>query len=112
MIDLSRVDRWEDVGAATEFDVRKAKLVTVGARQISVVRTEDAWYAVKDICPHAGVSLHGGEVVDQGGLLGLRCPGHGWIFALETGESQAIGTEARVACYPVKVTDGRVLLGI
>lgn len=49
---------------------------------IVVVRTSAGVVAYEDACPHAGWRLSEGEVMDGQ----LECPGHGWVFALATGQ--------------------------
>jgi NAD(P)H-dependent nitrite reductase small subunit len=106
------VDRWEDVGPADGFTHRKGKEVRIGARQIAVFRENDTFYAIKNICPHAAELLHFGTVEEIDGRLAIKCPAHGWCFALEDGKSAMVGIESRVASYPVKIEDGRVLIGV
>ena len=106
------VDRWEDVGAVDDFTHHKGKEVKIGARQIAVVRDNDSFFAVKNICPHAAEQLHFGKVEEIEGRLAIKCPAHGWCFALDDGQSIMVGIESRVASYPTKVEDGRVLIGI
>ena len=62
MAEARPVDRWEDVGATDDFTHRKGKEVKIGARQIAVFRENDAFYAIKNICPHAAELLHFGSV--------------------------------------------------
>ncbi len=38
----------------------------------------------------------------------VTCPLHNWVFDLSTGE--AVGEDARIATYPVRIEAGRVLL--
>ena len=97
--------RWEDVGASNEWEAGVGRLVRIGARQIGVYFHGDEWFALKDICPHAGVELHSGRIVDGQ----IECPAHGWRFDLRTGECDF---GASVANYPVQIIDGRVLVGV
>lgn len=74
------------------------KLVQVGKIQIGVFNVDGAFYAYRNVCPHAGapvcVGRIGGTSLPSGvyeyrfGLEGciLRCPWHGWEFDLRTGE--------------------------
>jgi 3-phenylpropionate/trans-cinnamate dioxygenase ferredoxin subunit len=75
--------------------------------------------AVRNRCPHHGAPLCRGQVLERiGGAPGryalsgrevLRCPWHGWEFDLETGRSLD-EPSMRVAVYPARVADGRVLV--
>lgn len=98
--------RWTDVGASDEWAVGSSKRVTIGARRIGVWRRgDDHWSALKDVCPHAGAALSDGQVDDHCAV----CPLHGWRFDLDTGQGPG---DASVACYPVRVVDGRVEVGV
>jgi len=94
---------WADVGAVDDWLEDQARLVTIGKRRIGVYRRSDGWYAVKDICPHAGAPLHEGQVVNGA----IVCPRHGWAFDLATGA----GPGCHVANYPVRLAAGRVQIG-
>lgn len=91
---------WVVVGRIGEWPEDGGRLVTVGARRIGVYRHAGAWYALKDACPHAGVSLVRGPVCQ--GTVG--CVGHGWRFALADGSIASGPRGFRVATYPVRVT--------
>lgn len=100
---------WTAVGRAAEWPEEGGRLVTVGARRIGVYRHAGGWYALKDVCPHAGVSLVRGPVKDGA----VQCVGHGWRFSLASGEVVAGPKGFRVATYPVRTTpDGAVEIGL
>lgn len=104
----SRPVEWKPVGKASEWPEQGGKQVQIGARRIGVYRWAGSWYALKDICPHAGVQLSRGPV-EAGKVM---CVGHGWLFDLATGEAEGMGGFA-VATYPVRVTDdGAVEVGV
>lgn len=96
---------WTPVGPATEWPEDGGKQVHIGARRIGVYRHKGQWRALKDICPHAGVQLSRGPV-DDGKVM---CVGHGWLFNLETGEAEGMGSGWSVATYPVRVTEAGVV---
>lgn len=99
---------WKPVGQASEWPAQGGKQVQIGARRIGVYRWADRWYALKDICPHAGVQLSRGPV-EHGKVM---CIGHGWLFDLETGEVDGM-PGIGVATYPVRITEqGGVEVGV
>ncbi|MBA3686810.1 MAG: Rieske 2Fe-2S domain-containing protein [Planctomycetes bacterium] len=100
--------RWTPVGNAADWPAEGAKLVTVGPRKIGVYQHAGAWYALKDMCPHAGVGLSKGPIADKM----VMCVGHGWRFNLETGKVLGIPGDWRVGTYPVRVVDGVVEIGV
>lgn len=104
---MSEDVRWNPVGQAGEWRDGQGRVVTVGARRIAVFRTGDRFRALKDACPHAGVSLamgyvHADEVV---------CPAHAWAFSLDDGRCTQGPANCSAASYPVRVVDGHVEVG-
>ena len=100
--------RWTVVGQAAEWPVEGGRLVTVGARRIGVYRHQGQWYALKDVCPHAGVSLVKGPVQD----LEIMCVGHGWSFRLDTGDIARGPGGFSVPTYAVREREGVVEVGL
>ncbi len=100
--------RWTPVGQAADWAEDSGRLCLIGARRLGVYRHGGAWYALKDICPHAGVSLVKGPVAD----MTVMCVGHGWTFRLDTGDIAKGPGGFSVPTYPVRVTDGVVEVGI
>jgi phenylpropionate dioxygenase-like ring-hydroxylating dioxygenase large terminal subunit len=69
---------------------------------------------MRDICPHRGVPLSAGKILDDGAV---QCPNHGWEFTEEGVcrliPSQVPGqtldcTKIRVRAWPVKEQDGLI----
>jgi len=59
----------------------KPQKITVGAKEVCVVRVADEVFAVADICTHADASLAEGEVSGEK----IECWLHGAEFDLRTG---------------------------
>lgn len=108
--------RWEDVGAVTDWEPDSARQVRIGARRVGVYRVRDEWFAMKDICPHAGLSICAGA--DRAGAVDeavATCSAHGWRFDLRTGEqvdAELLGGGSRCTTYPVRIAEQRVLVGV
>jgi nitrite reductase/ring-hydroxylating ferredoxin subunit len=100
--------RWMDAGAAADLAEDRGRVVQIGARRIGVYRHRGQLYALKDICPHAGVSLAKGPVA-HGTVL---CVGHGWTFDLATGDIRTGPQHFSVATYPVREHAGRIQVGV
>ena len=110
---------WRDVAAADLADGAH-RIELEDGRGLVVVRRQDQWWALRDICPHQGARLSGGAVSGRvpACLPGeeitmvydepvLVCPWHGWEYDLTTG--QCLHDQAtRARAYEVKVEDGRV----
>jgi nitrite reductase/ring-hydroxylating ferredoxin subunit len=109
-----------DVGDESEFDDGRLRIVDVGGKELGVLRWGEAWYAVRNVCPHLGAPVCLGRVqplvtaagahslvVDRARPV-LMCPWHRWEFDLDTGA--AIGGRDAIRRYAVSVDGGRVLV--
>lgn len=96
---------WIDIGSLDDVPLRGARLVRTWAGCVAVFRTAEAEvFAASNACPHKGGPL------SEGIVHGTRvtCPLHNWVFDLETGA--ALGEDARIATFPVRVEAGRILI--
>jgi len=113
------VKNWHDIGTVEQLERDGRLIARVGGREIGVVSTPDGLRALRNRCPHQGGALCLGTVAERlvgspgryqlGGTTMLRCPWHGWEFSVESGLC-ADDPSKRVATYPVRVDDGRVLV--
>lgn len=109
MSDSTPNQQWAKVGAAADWPEDTGKLVQVGARRIGVYRHQGRWFALKDMCPHAGVALHHGPLHEGT----VTCIAHGWRFELASGRCVGMGDSYKVNTYPVRITlDGAVEIAI
>ena len=101
---------WRDVGAYDDIPARGARRVSTPVGDIAVFRTGDGKvFALVDRCPHKHGPLSQGIVHGHA----VACPLHNWNIDLATGEPT--GADAGKGCTPtapVKVVDGRILLGV
>ena len=96
---------WIDIAAIADIPERGARVVKTPVGCIALFRTGEAEvFAASNSCPHKGGPLAEGMVHGQK----VTCPLHNWVFDLNTGE--ALGEDARIATYPVRIEAGRVLL--
>lgn len=97
---------WIDIAPLEAVPQRGARLVKTHFGCVAVFRTaEDEVYALDNACPHKQGPLADGIVHGTS----VTCPLHNWVFDLRTGEAQG-ADEGRVATYPARVQDGRILL--
>ncbi|RED12187.1 nitrite reductase small subunit NirD [Pontivivens insulae] len=97
---------WLDIGAVDDIPLRGARIVKTKVGCVAVFRTAEAEiFAASNTCPHKGGPLAEGIVHGQK----VTCPLHNWVFDLNTGEAQG-ADEGRIATYPVRIDDGRILL--
>jgi nitrite reductase/ring-hydroxylating ferredoxin subunit len=64
-------------------DVQEGKMVhiTAGGKEIVVIKLDGNYYAMDDVCTHAGAELHEGELNSSE----LTCPWHGAKWDIKTG---------------------------
>lgn len=113
------------VGAAEDFVEGKFRILTVGSREIGVIRLRGgAFRAVLNRCPHKGAAICKGLVggtwppsrpgqlqFDREGQV-LVCPWHGFEYDLVTGEEMYQDRPTRLRMYPATVEDGHVMISI
>ena len=96
---------WIDIGALDDIPLRGARKVKTHAGCVAVFRTDvEEVYAATGLCPHKSGPLAEGIVHGTN----VTCPLHNWVFDLTTGEAK--GEDARIATFPVRIVDGRILL--
>ena len=111
---------WEDVGSVADLERDGHVVARIGGREVGVVAVNGKLRGIRNRCPHHGAPLCLGDVVDRleapapgryatSGQAVLRCPWHGWEFELERGICLD-EPSLRVAVYPARVENGRVLV--
>jgi nitrite reductase/ring-hydroxylating ferredoxin subunit len=107
-----------------EIQPGKMKAVEVNRRPLVVVRNFDgSVHVLWDRCPHYGAQLSKGLLapmlkgddpgqyeIDENSLV-LRCPWHGYEFAVETGVCPA-DSQVKVRTFPAEVEDGMIVLNM
>lgn len=99
--------RWNPVGTTGEWKDGQGRLVMVGARRIAVFRTGERFRALKDACPHAGVSLAAGYLSGDE----VVCPAHSWAFHLDDGRCTMGPASCGAVRYAVRVNGDTVEVG-
>jgi nitrite reductase/ring-hydroxylating ferredoxin subunit len=95
------------VARALDLAPGQSRLIQVEHRELLLFNVEGRYYAVKNSCPHRGTPLDHAGVENRV----LTCPGHGWEFDLETGDSldhPPLG----LRCYRVEVRDDTVWIEV
>ena len=112
-----------NVGPADDFPVDEFRIVTVGRREIGVLRRADGRIqAVRNRCPHKGAPMckfkpTGTMIPGPPGTLEwghdgdiLRCPWHGFEFHIETGQRPYTDSRLRLRVYPARIEQGNILI--
>ncbi len=99
---------WTDIGPLEAVPREGARLVRTAGGCLAVFRTAtDEVFALEDRCPHKDGPLSQGIVHGRS----VTCPLHNWVVSLSNGEAEG-ADDGQVKTFPVKVEDGRLLLGI
>ena len=99
---------FERVARVAEVPEGSGLCVTRGELKIGIYRVGKAFYAMENVCPHAGFPLSEGAL--QGTLI--CCPGHGWEFDVATGLAPGEVDEEPLARYPVRVEGNDLLIDV
>lgn len=114
--------RGQDIIACAASDIPEGdkRIIDAGNFSIGIFNIRGKFYAVKNVCPHAGAPLCLGHIQTthrpsnvgefDPALKGrvLRCPWHGFEFDIVTGKG-LYDRSSRVATYLVKVNkDGNI----
>jgi nitrite reductase/ring-hydroxylating ferredoxin subunit len=113
-----------DVGAVDDFPDDKPVVVSVKGRQLVVVRHNEQFYAMRNVCPHQLASFAAGWVTPEmcaaspddfrydDAVPVIHCPRHSWGYRLTDGISTA-DPSMRVRTFTTACDDGgRVLVDL
>jgi nitrite reductase/ring-hydroxylating ferredoxin subunit len=87
--------------------VGKSKTVRVGDTDVALFNVDGNIYATNDACAHAGASLGSGKL--RGTIV--TCRAHGFRYDVTSGSCTSIAG-LRVAAYPVKIVDGKIMVSL
>lgn len=82
-------------------------LVEVNNRDVAVFHIDGKYFAIDDLCPHAGASLSGGPV--ENGIV--TCPWHYWRFRLSDG-AWADNPRVKTGWYPIRIEGDEIWLDV
>jgi 3-phenylpropionate/trans-cinnamate dioxygenase ferredoxin subunit len=109
--------KFTEVCKTTEIPAGTMKGFKVGDLEVLVANVEGNLYAVEGVCPHMSGYLARGKLEGTD----VVCPVHGARYDVKTGKvtkdvpwlmKKLSKTQARaLACYPVRVQDGKVSVG-
>jgi 3-phenylpropionate/trans-cinnamate dioxygenase ferredoxin subunit len=79
-------------------------VIDVDGVDVAVFKIDGRFYAIEDVCTHDGAEIASGEL-DGDEII---CPRHGARFCVKTGEVKAPPAYEDIACFPVRIENGRV----
>jgi len=71
----------------------------VGERFIAIFRDKEDFYAIEDMCPHAGAPMNDGPVSNGT----VTCLWHGWRFSLRDGSCLNVPRGLPVPTFPITI---------
>ena len=83
----------------TDIPEGEGREFRVGKRYVAIFRHDDQFYALDDMCPHAGAPLNNGPLCEGT----VTCLWHGWRFNLHDGACLTPPRGRDVSTYPVSV---------
>jgi len=95
---------WVDVVAEDALAVGEHTVVDVDGVDVVVIKLEDGFYALEDMCTHDGAEIASGEL-DGDEII---CPRHGARFCVRTGAVKSAPAYEDIASLDVKLEAGRV----
>ena len=94
------------VAQTDEVPAGGMKVVEFGGEQVLLVNLAGGFYAVGEICPHAGGPLSEGFL--EGELV--ECPLHGSTFNVKTGAVEGPPADENLPLYKVRVEGSDILI--
>jgi 3-phenylpropionate/trans-cinnamate dioxygenase ferredoxin subunit len=80
----------------------------IGDHEIVLFNVAGEFFAIGDVCSHDGEDLGDGEIDGHE----VICPRHGARFDIRTGEATALPAVVDIPAYPVRITSGKVEIGV
>jgi len=94
------------VGSVADVSPGSALRISIDGVPVAVWRVGDGFYAMEDVCPHSGHTLHDGEL--RGCVV--VCPLHGWDFDVRTGFRPGNADGWPIPCFRVVVEGDALFL--
>ncbi|HVB01758.1 MAG TPA: non-heme iron oxygenase ferredoxin subunit [Acidimicrobiales bacterium] len=99
-----------DLCSADEIKLGEARRFMLEIGPVCLVRCNDGFKAIFDVCSHEDFALSEGEVELDECLI--ECWKHGSMFSLNTGQPVSFPATQPVPVYEVVIEDGRVLVKV
>jgi nitrite reductase/ring-hydroxylating ferredoxin subunit len=112
------------VADVADVEERKFLVVDVDGVEIGVTRVGDAYFAIRNICPHQQAPICFGKVMPvplpsqpdevrfDRSTYAVVCQRHQWEFSLESGDVLYTTARGRLRTYRVTVRDGGVYVDL
>lgn len=95
---------WQEVIDQHELADGGHVVVEVDGTEVAVFKIDGEFYAIEDVCTHDGAEIASGKLEGDE----IICPRHGARFCVKTGEVKAPPAYEDIACFPVRIENGKV----
>ena len=95
------------VGSVGDITEGTPKLVEANGKQIAIFKVGGKFFAISNVCAHAGGSLADGVVSEDV----VTCPLHAWEYNIKTGESLTM-PGAKVEQFKVIVENDEIYVEV
>jgi nitrite reductase (NADH) small subunit/3-phenylpropionate/trans-cinnamate dioxygenase ferredoxin subunit len=95
------------IGSVGEVPAGSGTVVKAGSKLLALFNVDGSYYAIDNGCPHRGGPLGEGDLDGRA----VTCPWHAWSWDVTTG-ANVNNPAVKVACYPVTVRDGAILVDL
>ena len=95
---------FEEVASVNEFGSSDRLEVFINDVPALLVRVNNQYLAIEDVCTHDGQPLTDGCVLDGA----IECPRHGARFDLKTGKALCMPATKPVRTFEVEVRDNQI----
>jgi 3-phenylpropionate/trans-cinnamate dioxygenase ferredoxin subunit len=82
--------------------------IEIGGKSIVLFKIAGKYFAIGDICSHDNGPVGDGEIEGDE----VICPRHGARFKIHSGKASSLPALVDIPAYPVRITDGKVEIGI
>lgn len=100
------MDGYEHVANVSDFEDSDRKDVIVDDVLVLLIKLEDKFFAIEDVCSHDGQPLTDGPIEN----CQITCPRHGARFDLATGEALCMPATEAIATYDIKIEGDQIWL--
>lgn len=87
------------IGSVADFEANKPRRFVLDGEEVMVVKIDDEFFAVNDVCTHGEVSLSEGEIIG----CSVECWLHGSAFDLRTGKPSGPPATKAIETYSVSL---------
>ena len=99
---------FQKVAQVSQFSDNELKLIEVDDRLVILIKQDDQFYCIDDVCTHDGGTLSGGKL--EG--CEISCPRHGARFDIRNGKALTMPATEATGSHQVKVDGDDVFVRI